>query len=479
MTSDLIGRKKEISILQNALISEEAEMISIVGRRRVGKTFLINSVYAEQMIFKVTGIQNAEGNEQLRNFAQQLKIYFKMAIIPAIPKDWLDAFFILIECLKQQPKSKKTVIFFDEVPWLATHRSGFLRALSYFWNSWAVEQKIVVVVCGSAASWMVQKIVRNKGGLHNRITRRIKLYPFNLSETETYLKNRHIKFDRYQLAQIYMVMGGIPHYLKELQNGESVEQNIGQICFSENGLLREEFDSLYPALFDKSENHIEIIRALGSKWSGMTRTEIVKNTSLSNGGGLTRILDELEQSSFITSYFPFGKKRTGLIYRLTDEYSLFYLHFIENKRIRGAETWQKLNQTQTYKIWRGYSFENLALKHISQIKHALQIAGIYSEASAYYRAAKDGEAGVQIDLLIDRNDHAINICEIKFYNEEFIVNKAYAEELRKKVNRFRRVTKTKKQLILTLLTTFGMQRNSHGVGVVDKVLNLDAFFYKI
>ena len=392
------------------------------------------------------------------------------------PKNWFDAFILLIKHLESSGNSRQKVVFFDELPWLATNRSGFLRALSYFWNSWADRQNVIVIICGSAASWMIQKVVNHKGGLHNRITRRIFLKPFNLSETEAFLESKNIFLDRYQILQIYMAMGGIPHYLDAVEEGLSATQNIDQICFSDSGLLNREFSRLYSALFDNSENHITIIRALSTKNQGMTRQELIKNTKFSDGGGLTKVLEELTESGFISKYYPFGKKKRKLIYRLTDEYSLFYLNFMENKTHEEDTVWQKLSQTQTYKTWSGYAFESICLKHIPQIKKALSIAGIYSESASFYQKGEKKMEGAQIDLVIDRNDQVINLFEIKFYNEEFTISKEYADKLRKKMSVFRLVTKTKKQLFYMMITTFGLKKNQHSIGLIVNDLTIDDLF---
>ncbi len=475
MEQKLIGRQKEQDILKKTQHSNRPEMVAVIGRRRVGKTFLVRSFFKNNFDFEIAGIQNAPQKEQLKNFNIQLNKVSENKIKEA-PKDWLDAFTLLIEHLETVKDNRKKVIFLDELPWLATNKSGFLRALGYFWNSWADRQNIIVVICGSAASWMIQKVVNHKGGLHNRITKRIFLKPFSLPETETYLRSREIVLDRYQILQIYMAMGGIPHYLNEIENGWSATQNIDQICFSENGLLHDEFSRLYPALFENAENHITVIRALAKKNSGLTRQELIQQTKFSDGGGLSKVLEELVASGFISKYFPFGKKKRKLLYRLTDEYSLFYLYFIENKMHEEENIWQKLSQTQSWKTWSGYAFESICLKHISQIKKSIGIAGIYSESAAFYKKATKEQAGAQIDLVIDRNDHVINLFEIKFYNEEFTLTKEYASRLRKKMSVFRATTKTKKQLFYMMITSFGLKKNKHSIGLVVNDLTLDDLF---
>ncbi len=479
MGKKFIGRKKEEEILLKALVSDEAEMISVIGRRRVGKTFLIKSVYQNRINFEITGIQNAPKNEQLRNFANSLKAVAPLALLAKPPADWLEAFFLLINYLKQKEQAEKLVVFFDELPWLATHKSGFLRGLSYFWNSWAVNQHIVVVVCGSAASWMIQKVVNNTGGLYNRISRRIILKPFTLAETEEYLHTKNIKLNRYHITHLYMAMGGIPHYLKEVEQGKSAVQNIEDICFSDTGILKDEFQKLYPALFEHADKHIAVIRALAQKRYGMTRNDLIKATNLPNGNSVTKVLEELRQSGFIAAYLSFGKKKKNKLYRLTDEYSLFYLQFVEKYEDEGPEIWKGLSQTQVYKSWSGYAFESLCLKHIPQIKQALGISGVYATSSSFYQKGNEHLRGVQIDLLIDRNDQIINLFEIKFYNTFFNVTKDYAKTLHEKLAIFQALTQTNKQVFMTLITTFGLLPNKYSSELIEQTLTLDDLFRSV
>jgi len=476
MKQPLVGREQEQAVLQKAFKSNEPELVAVFGRRRVGKTFLVRSTYVEKIDFEVTGIQNGSVKEQLQHFTDRLN-YYAHPILPfKPPQNWQEAFQMLIIFLEKQVKEEKAIVFLDEFPWLAGRKSDFLRAFGLFWNSWASQNNVVVVICGSAASWMIANVVRDKGGLHNRITRRIHLQPFNLFEVEQFLKSRSVHLDRYHLLQIYMAMGGIPHYLKEVEAGKTAVQNIDEVCFSPQGLLREEFLQLYPALFDHAENHIRIIRALASTWQGVTRGEILAQSSMADGGSTSRVLEELVNSGFVSAFYAFGKKKKELRYRLTDEYSLFYLKFIEEKRSEGAGTWERLSQTQLWKSWSGYAFESICLKHVPAIKKALGISGIYSEASAYYLKTGAFGRGIQIDLLIDRNDHAINIFEIKFYQSPFTMSKEQADDARMKVAIFKSATATSKQVFFTLLTTFPLVPNEHSLGTVARALNMDCLF---
>jgi uncharacterized protein len=476
MATQFVGRKKEQEVLQKALQSNEAEMVSVIGRRRIGKTFLIKTIYQEHIVFELTGVKDSPIEEQLGNFAYALKKASKNTLIIKPFSDWMEAFYVLTDYLEKLPQDRKYVVFFDEVPWFSQYKSDFIRGLSYFWNSWAVNQNIVVVICGSSASWMIQKIVNDRGGLHNRITRRLFLKPFTLAETETYLKSRNINLNRYHIMQLFMAMGGIPHYLKEIDGGKSAAQNIDDICFTETGILRDEFSNLFTSLFDDSYNHIAVIRALAKTHQGIDRNTLIKTAKVSNGGTLTNVLEELNQSGFIDSYAPFGKKTKDRLYRLTDEYSLFYLQFIENQEFTESGTWLELSQTQEYKIWCGYAFENICLKHISQIKKALGIAGVYSTASSFLKKGTKTEKGTQIDLVLSRNDQIINLFEMKFYNQNFTVSKEYAQNLQSKKWVFEAETKTRKHLFLTLLTIFGITHNEHSLGLVDQVLTVDDLF---
>ncbi|MFM9947641.1 MAG: AAA family ATPase [Saprospiraceae bacterium] len=472
----LISRQKEKEILLRALQSGQSELIAVIGRRRVGKTHLVSTVFAEKIRFETSGVQNASLREQLLNFQFQLKKTFG-TLAPEQPlKSWQEAFFSLINCCEQNPSTYQNVLFFDELPWLASRRSGFLNALSFFWNTWAVKKKMIVVICGSAASWMIEKVVNDKGGLHNRITKRIDLQPFNLGETEMFLKERGVGLNRYQILQVYMAMGGIPHYLNEVVNGKSAMQNIEEICFANSGLLRREFGRLYPALFENAEHHIAIIRALAEKWSGMSRMDILKMTGLPDGGGTSTYLEELEASGFIASFPSLEKKKKEIIYRLTDEYSLFYLKFIDSMPTQGDDVWKHLSQTQTFKSWCGYAFESICLKHIPQIKKALGISGIYTEASSFYQKGRDGAEGVQVDLLLNRNDNSINLFEIKFHEGPYVFTRAKAEALRKKRALFQHYSQTRKHIFISFLSVHGILENEHSQGLVDNNILLSALF---
>jgi uncharacterized protein len=476
MQTNIIGRIEEIKILQKALQSSEAELIAITGRRRIGKTFLTTSVYQEQIVFEMIGTQNGSLETQLQNFTDQLTSFSKPQFPINRPQNWSEAFSLLRNYLQNIPLSTKKVLFLDELPWLSGQKSGFLDAFGYFWNSWASRQNLIIVICGSAASWMIQKVVNDKGGLHNRITKHIHLEPFTLAETKAYLQDRGLFFDHYQVVQLYMAMGGIPHYLKDIDASKSAIQNIDSLCFTKNGLLYDEFNRLYNSLFTNADKHIEVIRALAQKKQGMTRNQVAEISKIENGGGLTKILEDLIFSGFVGEMFPFGKKKKEKLYRLTDEYSLFYLQFIENNRQQGSNIWQHLSQTPAYKSWSGYAYEGICIKHIERIKQVLSISGIYSSVSSFYQKGDEQNEGVQIDMILDRNDHTINLFEIKFYNKPYVLDKESADKLRQKQWRFQASSKTNKQINWLIISSFGLQVNQHSLGLISNSLMMDDLF---
>lgn len=467
----LIGRKKEVKQLKSYLNSRKSEFVAIYGRRRVGKTFLIRKAYNNQFDFQLTGLANASMKQQLIQFHAALLKYAEGTNFEHQPStDWFEAFRNLAAFLEKLPTNNKKVLFLDELPWLDTHNSKFLSGLEHFWNSWAsARDDIVLIVCGSAASWMLNHLLKNKGGLHNRITDRMKLAPFSLEETETFLASKNAAYNRYQTLLLYMVFGGIPFYLDFIKSEKSAMQNINDLCFYPDAPFRLEYDSLYASLFYKHQRHVAIIEALATKGKGLTRKEIINLTKFSDGGGLTKILKELEESNFIRRYKAFGKKQNEGLYQLIDLYSLFYLRFIRSADEDADRFWLDMLETPTFFAWAGYAFEMVCLHHLPQIKRALGISGVQTAISTWQ------STNAQIDLVIDRKDQVINLCEMKFSINPFTINKKYDENLRNKVGNFRQITGTRKSLFLTFLTTYGITQNKYA-GMVRNSLEMDILF---
>lgn len=470
---NIIGREKEINRLNRVLDENEAQLVIVYGRRRVGKTYLINEYFDDNFDFRFTGSFDQSTTNQLKNFKMELKRYSGKDI--AEIKDWTEAFFALRDYLEGLGNDRKHIVFFDEMPWMDRQKSGFLPAFEWFWNSWGSSRKnLVFIVCGSATSWMTEKIDKNKGGLFNRHTCRLYLEPFSLLETEKYLESRNIFWSRYDITQCYMIMGGIPYYLRLLNRELSLNENIDQLFFSKKAELWNEFDLLYHTLFSNSEPYIRIVEVLSKKRYGLKREEIIKSTALPGNGVLSKMLSNLENSGFIRIHNTFGNKKKERRYQLCDYFTVFYFRFIKDNYGKEEHFWSNMTDNPSRTAWTGLTFEQVCNDHVAQIKHKLEIAGVLSEVSSW---KKDGSSddGAQIDLIIDRRDRVINLCEIKFTTKEFEISKDYDLNLKNKVELFKESTGTKSTLQLTMITTYGIKRNKYS-NYVSKEICLDDLF---
>ena len=476
----IIGRRLELRELQRLYESDEAEMAVVYGRRRVGKTFLVNQKFgAEGFAFKVTGLYQCRLHKQLENFWLALKEYSGNNNLP-VPLKWTEAFEQLKDYLKTSKSNKKRVLFFDELPWMDTKGSGFFVAFERFWNGWANAQSdILLIACGSATNWIINKLFKHKGGLYNRAASKIFLKPFTLCETEQYLEKQGIEWERYDIAQVYMIMGGIPYYLKQLEPSRTLADNIDNCFFRINGRLWDEFDNLYETLFDVSENYLKVAEALSTKRTGMTREEIIKYTKMPDNGLISKVLRDLVNCGFVRVYQYFGHKTKTQTYQLADFYTMFYFSFIKDNYGQDEHFWTHSLDTPQKNSWLGYSFEQLIKDHIEQVKRALGIGSVLSQQSSWFERVAESDdsetSGAQIDLIIDRRDRAINICEAKFYSGEFVIDKDYSVKLRNKVSTFKRISETRKTLIPTLITTFGVKHNKYS-GTIQQEVVLDDLF---
>ena len=474
-----IGRIEEKKRLEKYLGSGRSEFIAIYGRRRVGKTFFVRHVIKDRESFSLTAMDNVTVRDQLLGFNMALRKKFgttKQA------KNWIEAFALLADCIETLPKGIK-IIFIDELPWLDTPKSRFVSALEHFWNGWAsARDDVKLIVCGSATSWMVNKLINNRGGLHNRVTHSIMLKPFALSECQQYFDAYGFSYSNQETAECYMVMGGIPFYFTFMETGLSVAQNIDAMFFAAGSELRGEFNNLYRSLFKKADNHIAIVKALAAKSKGLSRMEIVAATGIVNNGDLTLKLSELENCGLIRSYAPFSTRRKKsspvrksreTLFQLVDFYTLFYLNTVQQKSFGNSRFWTEWQNSTQYLAWIGYSFEMLCLAHIEQIKNALGISGVQSNVCSWFGGNAKGHA--QIDLLIDRNDKTINVCEMKYSDDEYEIGKDTEQDLRNKLKVFRETTKTTKSLMLTLVTPVGLKRNKHS-GRVQRLITLEDLF---
>jgi len=467
----IIGRTEHKAKLDAYISGNSSEFIVIYGRRRVGKTFLIREYLGSKFDFHITGLANAGMKEQLINFHAAIQKYSRKK--EPFADTWYNAFQQLIYLLEHATSTRK-IIFIDELPWLDTPKSGFLSALEHFWNHWAsARNDVLLIVCGSATSWITSKLLNNKGGLHNRVTRKISIAPFTLKECEEYLKSKNIIFNRYQIVECYMILGGIPFYMSLLEKGKSLAQNIDNLFFNESGELRNEFNNLYASLFKNQENYVKVVEALAKKAMGLSRDEIIKLTKLSDGGSLTKILQELEECKFIRKYNAFNKKTKDGLYQLTDFYTLFYFKYIQKNEYNDSHFWSASIDSAKHRAWCGYAFEQVCLEHIEQMKRKLGISGVQCKTASWRSSSV--ETGAQIDLLIERKDQVINLCEMKYSTDAFLIDKSYDLILRKKISAFRLESKTRKAIHLTMVTTYGLKQNEYA-GMIQNQIVMDDFF---
>lgn len=454
----LIGRDKERKQLLGCLSSGRSELIVVYGRRRVGKTFFIDQVVGKRACFTFAGMENSRMQDQLLSFSISLGKVYDAA---SRATSWLAAFDQLANYIEQLPNGSKIVVI-DELPWLDTPRSRFFAAFEHFWNTWASRRDDVkLIVCGSATSWMIDKLLSNRGGLHNRVTHQIYMAPFVLSETQKYLAHYNFGYSDKEIAECYMVLGGVPYYYSLLSPELSLAQNIDQLFFATQGQLRHEFDNVYRSLFKHAGDHIKVIKALAQCGKGLSRKQLLAETRLNNNSKFTETLDELEKCGFIRLYLPFGATKRDVLYQLVDAFSLFYLRFAVSNQYQAPSYWTHSLNSGQYRAWSGYAFEMLCLNHLEQIKRALGIAEIQCRACSWVSRGANGKQGAQIDLLIDRADQTINVCEMKFSRVAYALTKADSENLENKLDALVRETHTKKSLMLTMITSFGLAEGKY------------------
>jgi len=457
MGEQMFGRENERRLIEEFLNSQKSEFVAVYGRRRVGKTFLLRQVLADKMCFSFTGMANVSTAEQLQNFSLTLRQYNPDA--PAI-HNWMEAFAELQHMLEKLSRKQK-VLFFDELPWMDTSRSDFIPALEHFWNAWAsARTDIKLFACGSAASWMLDNIINSHGGLHNRVTHQILLQPFTLAECKQYFEANSYGYGDKEIAEFYMVFGGIPYYLSLMNKQQSVVQNIDRLIFSETGELHNEKENLFRSLFRQSEDYLLIVDALSQKSRGLTRSEVLAETGLNNNALFTQRLIELEKCGFIRSYEDYAGKRRQVVFQLIDPLCHFWHKIVEQNRYHDSEFWSHSVLSPLYNAWSGLAFEILCLNHVPQIKQALGIAGIQSRVFSW-RAPEQAEKGAQIDLVIDRADHCVNLCEMKFSRAEYELTKAEHERLENRMVQFTQYAERKKSIRLTMITSYGLKANTY------------------
>ena len=468
----LIGRRRETEELMRCYHSERSEFVILYGRRRIGKTFLVNQTFSNRFTFQFTGSHQSSKERQLEMFSNALREYGNLSYQPVVD-NWHHAFDALRDMLRRKRMKGKKVVFFDEMPWIDTYGSEFVAALEDFWNGWAAQRDdICFVACGSATSWMVDKLVENQGGLHGRITSRIYLRPFNLDETEQYLRSHDCVWSRYTITQCYMYLGGVPYYLSLLDCKRELQENIDLLFFNTSARLAGEFQELFNVLFKDAESYIDLVRLLSTHREGMTRQQLADATA-AGGGSLTRRIENLERCDFITGQQQMGSKKKGIIYRLTDFFTLFHFRFVDGVRRRDRPYWPLMSESHELTAWQGLTFEMVAMVHAEQVIRQLGISGMMTNVCSW--RSTSNSSNTQIDMLIERSDRYIYLCEIKFASEPFVISRDYEAHLRDRMAIFREETKTRKALLTTFITTYGVKPGIHS-GVVQREVVLDDLF---
>lgn len=475
-SNPIVGREKEQAILGQLLHSKKSEFLAMIGRRRVGKTYLIKNFFEKSscVFFYCAGEKKGTLKHHLSEFAKQLgKTFYGGAdLMPS--RHWRDAFDNLTKAIERIPQNKKIVLFIDELPWLATKRSRLLSALDYYWNRyWSHSKNVKLIVCGSSASWITENIINNTEGLYNRVTRTVTLEPFTLKEAAIFLSSVDIKLNHKQILDLYMVLGGIPHYLALVQKGLSAYQAIDELCFQKGGALVKEFSRLFESLFNESSDYIALVRAIAKHHYGIGQAKLIQEAGVSNGGSTIKKLKELEEAGFILEFIPYGHQEKGIYYKVIDEFALFYLYWMEPnlktilKQDKTSGYWLSKTKSPSYKSWAGYSFESICYKHIAQIRKALKIEAGAEVGSWRYAPKTEELQSAQIDLLFDRADQAITICEIKFSDQEYGIDKKYANNIANKFEIYKKVSGTKKQLFFAMITVNGVKPTIYSEEWVD------------
>ena len=463
----MIGRTTQIKELNQLYNSGKAELVAVYGRRRVGKTFLINETFEGRFAFKHAGLSPIEADDNTGAMKNQLKqFYFSLKNYGVkkskCPESWFEAFFMLEQLLMSRDNGSRQVVFLDELPWLDTPRSNFITAFEGFWNNWACARKnLMVIVCGSATSWILDSLLNNHGGLYNRVTYEIKLSPFTLKECEDFFKANKVRISKYDIVQSYMILGGVPYYLGYFQRDKSFAQNIDNMFFAPDAKLRDEYDRLFASVFKNPTLMKSIVKALNTNNSGLTRSEITQYLKIKDGETMQLALNALIVSNFVTKYVPFGQKKKDVRYKLIDQFCKFYLKFLADQTSLPENFWQENSLSPQIVAWRGFAFESVCFNHIKQIKRALGISGLTTVQSAWVSPASDDDSGTQIDMIIERKDNVVEMCEIKFYSNKFAVNKDYHEILMHRVELLTKKISSKSVIHSTLITTYGLKNNEY------------------
>lgn len=480
---ELIGREKEVQELERLYRTDKSEFVAVYGRRRVGKTYLINQVFSDRIVFRHTGITPVDINSRIEKSPMkvQLKAFFRSlneqgGDFRKIPHDWYEAFLMLKELLEKKKNGKKRVVFLDELSFMDTRKSEFIPALSDFYNNYVSRQSdILLIVCGSATSYILNNLVNNHAGLYDRLTYQMKISPFKLKDTELLLLHNGWKLPRLEITKAYMIFGGIPFYLDYLNPDYSLARNIDNLIFRKEGSLRNEFSRLFSSTFTNAELTEKIVRSLFKKRIGLTKDELLKSLGKSDSPAFRNAVLALEESDFVLKYIPFGGKKKDERIKLIDPFCLFYLRFVDRNSAFNESFYSDNQFSQPVLSAQGYGFEDVCFNHIPEIKKALGISGVQCEVGPYFQKDTDNNKAYQIDMVIVRKDNVVDLCEAKFSLSEFELNLKGNQRLAEKISHLNELLPKRYIVQAVLLTTFGL-KNSQYSSTFQSVITLDDLF---
>lgn len=478
--STIIGREKEKKELEKLYNSRYPEFVAVYGRRRVGKTFLISEYFNNSFSFSHSGLSPIEMNDTPNSKLQmQLNSFYNSLVKYGLkktktPQNWLDAFLLLEELLESK-KEDRLLVFLGEIQWFDTPKSYFTTALESFWNGWASKKNIMLIVCGSSTSWIMNKLINNHGGLYDRITYQIELSPFTLKECKDYLNSMNIRMSNYDIVQSYMAVGGIPYYLHYFDEELSFPKNIDNLFFDKKAKLKDEYDRMFSSVFSNPEQMKRLVKCLFTKKVGLTRKELLDKLNIQSSGQITEQLEALISSDIIIKYYSFGESKREQLYKIVDPFCLFYLNFVDNNKNNSVSYFESIYNSSKANSWKGVAFENVCFNHIDQIKDALKISGVSSYETLWAKKGNEEEIGTQIDLILDRADNVIDLCEVKFYNDLYSLNKDDYLKIERRKNIISSMVPKRKIIHSILITSYGLKKNEYSNAFV-KTITIDDLF---
>lgn len=476
----MIGRKKELALLNSLCEEEKSKLVVVHGRRRIGKTFLVDYMFQTHrkdcLFFKFTGSADQNSSVQKDYFVEAIYEWFKVEPSKPIEK-WHEVFIFLKRTIEAEIKEKnhqgKVIVFIDEVAWIDKHnKAGFLSAFGHFYNTYIEKNNnLIVILCGSNASWIKNKILKDTSGpLYHRVDVEIPLYPFDLQETKEYLiKEKRFDIDDKSVVDIYMILGGVAKYLSYLDSKLSIAQNINKLFFSLHAPLYSEYEALFKSLFyDKSSNHRKIMDLLISKQSGFEMMEIEKLLKEIKSSTLRVNIEELIDTGFIKPIARYAHASRNTKYIACDPLCNFFIKWVQplskNDIASLIDYFETKSTSHDYIIWQGFAFEMVMISNIELYLKARGLSsGVKSIGYWDYTTQSEDESGAQIDILIEYIGNTYDIVECKYYNDEFIIDKAYAKNIQNKKEMFIKygIKNKKFDLKVVMLTTYGTKINQY------------------